>query len=235
MKFIYLLFILAGTLFSSEYYAKLEPIQTYIVKSSVNGKVVFSNDKVEGFNANDSLIIEIDNYIEKIELKQTEKKITLVSKMLKIEKQNYERLLKVKTRSSFEKDAQLLKSLSLESTNADLLVRKATLEDIIKKKKLVEKNRYIYKIHVKKDDFVNPGTLLYEAKDLSKGKLEIFVPIKEVENLKNKTIYLDNEKTNLKIDRIYTVADSRHISSYKVDIIVNNPNIFSRLVKIEFK
>jgi hypothetical protein len=88
---------------------------------------------------------------------------------------------------------------------------------------------------VEKDDYVNPGTLLYEAKDLSKGKLEIYVPIGDVEAIKTKTIYIDGEKTDLKINKIYDVADSKHISSYKCEIIINNPKTFSRLVKIEFK
>lgn len=78
-------------------------------------------------------------------------------------------------------------------------------------------------------------TLLYEAKDLSKAKLEIFIPINDVESLMSKTIYLDNEATDLKIDKVYKVADATHISSYKAEIIVNNPKQFSKLVKIEFK
>lgn len=234
MKFIYLLLFVTGV-YASEYYAKLEPIQTYIIKSSVSGKVTFSNDKIEGKTANNSTIIEIDNYVEKIELKQIQNKLDFVAKMLKIEEQNHKRLSKVKTRSAFDKDAQLLKSLNLESSKADLLIRQAILKDTIKNKKLVEENRYIYNINVKKGDYVTPGTLLYESKELNKGKLEIFIPINEVESLKNKTIYLDGVKTNLKIDKIFQVAHSKHISSYQVDIIVENPRIFSRLIKIEFK
>ena len=42
---------------------------------------------------------------------------------------------------------------------------------------------------------MTPGTLLYEAKDLSKGKLEIFVPIAQIEEIKNKEIYLDGIKS----------------------------------------
>lgn len=235
MRFICLMLFFVASAFSSEYYAKLEPVQTYIIKSSVNGKVIYSNEKIEGFMSNNSTIIEIDNFVENVELKEIKNKLSFVARMLKIEEQNYKRLNKVKTRSAFDKDAQLLKSLNLESTRADLLIRQAVLKDILANKKLVENKRYIYNINVKKGDYVTPGTLLYETKDLSKGKLEIFVPINEVQSLKNKTIYLDNEKTNLKIDKIFKVAHSKHISSYKVDIVVDNPKIFSRLVKIEFK
>ena len=235
MRFIYLFLIFALSAFSSEYYAKLEPIQTYKIKASVNGRVVFSNEKIEGLMASGTSVIEIDSFLEKMELIQVKSKLDLVSKMLDIEAQNYKRLSKVKTRSAFEKDTQLLKSLNLESSKADLLIRQAVLKDTIENKKLVEKNRYIYNINVKKGDYVMPGTLLYEAKDLSRGKLEIFVPINDAKSLKNKTIYLNDEKTNLKIDKIFQVGHQKHISSYKVDIIVQNPKIFSRLVKIEFK
>jgi hypothetical protein len=73
------------------------------------------------------------------------------------------------------------------------------------------------------------------AKDLSKGKLEIFLPINSANSYTNKTIYLDSVKTDLKINKIYKVADSKNISSYKCEIIIPNPKKFSKLVKIEFK
>ena len=224
-----------SSLFSSEYYSKLEPIETYIVKSEVNGKVLFSNDKIEGFTANKTKIIEIDSVVENLELKQVNKKLELIKKMIRIENSNYERLKKVKTKSAFEKDLQRLKSLNLETTQSELFSKKSILQNTIKNKKLIENNRYIYDINVKKNDYVTPGTLLYTAKDLTKGKLEIFVPIIEIDSIKNKTIYLDKKPTTLKIDKIYKVADVKHISSYKVDIIIPNPKMFSRLIKIEFK
>ena len=235
MKYLVLCFLFISTAFSDEYYAKLEPVQTYVIKSSVSGKVIFSNNKIEGLSANNSKIIELDSKVEKLELHQVNKKISLIAKMLKIEDKNYERLKKVRTKSEFDKDVQLLKSLNLQSAKSDLIIRKVVLKDIIQKKVLIESNRYIYNVNVKKDDYVTAGTVLYEVKDLSKGKLEIFVPINETKGLKNKTIFLNGNKTEIKIDKIYKVAHLKHISSYKVDIIVPNPKIFSRLVKIEFK
>jgi len=235
MKHLVILFLYISLAFSTEYYAKLEPVQTYVVKSSVNGKVLFSNDKIEGFTAKNTKIIEIDSIVENLELKQVNKKIELIKKMIKIENTNYQRLKKVRTKSAFDKDLQLLKSLNLESTKADLISKKEILKNTIKNKNLSEDNRYIYNINVKKDDYVTPGTILYETKDLSLGKLEIFVPVSQIDTLKDKTIYLNKKQTNLKIDKIYKVAHSKHISSYKVDIIVPNPKTFSRLIKIEFK
>jgi len=235
MRYLLVVLVFLSSSFAYEFYAKLEPINSYMVKSSVNGKVIYSNDNIEGFKANNSKIIEIDSYVDRIDLKQSNNKLKAINNMIKIEDKNYSRLLKVSSKSGFEKDNQKLKVINFETTKADILVKIANLKDNIKNKKLIEKSNYIFNIAVKKGDYVNPGTLLYESKDLSRGKLEIFIPISDVEKVKNKTIYLNDEKTDLKIDKIYDVADSKHISSYKAEIIIKNPKIFSRLVKIEFK
>ena len=92
MKYLAILFLLISSVFSNEYYSKLEPIHTFVVKSSVNGKVVFSNDKIEGFTSNNTKIIEIDSIVENLELKQVSDKLELIKKMIKIEDKNYKRL-----------------------------------------------------------------------------------------------------------------------------------------------
>lgn len=235
MKYLLIVLIFLSSSFAYEFYAKLEPVNSYMVKSSVNGKVVHTNDKIEGFKANNSKIIEIDSYVDRIELKQMNNKLKAINNMIKIEDKNHKRLLKVSSKSGYEKDNQKIKAINLETIKADILIKIANLKDSIKNKKLIEKSNYIYNISVKKGDYVNPGTLLYESKDLSAGKLEIFVPISDVEKIKDKKIYLNDKETNLKINKIYNVADSKHISSYKCEILIENPKTFSRLVKIEFK
>ncbi len=235
MKYLILISAFINILFANEFYSKLEPIDSFKVKSSVSGKVIFTNDKIEGKKANNSVIVKIDSKLNKIELEQMENKLKSIDEMIKVEENNYSRMLRVSSKSGFEKDAQRLKVINLRVNKADLLIRIATLKDIIKNKKLTEKNNYIYNIAVKKGDYVNPGTLLYESKDLSKGKLKIFIPISDVETIKNRKIYLDGKATNLKIEKLFQVADSNHISSYKAVILVPKPREFSKLVKIEFK
>ena len=235
MRIFIFCFILINTLFASEYYAKLEPIESYKVKAAVSGKVVFSNTKIEGSKAKNSTIIELDSKVNKMDLSQSRNKLKFINEMIAIENNNYNRLNKVSSKSAFEKDTQKLKTINLKSSKADMIIKIENLKDTIKNKKLIEKSNYISMIAVKKGDYVNPGTLLYESKDLSKAKLEIFVPIMEVENLKNKTIFIDGKKSNVKINKIYTIADTQHISSYKVQLLVPNVKTFSRLVKIEFK
>jgi len=235
MKIFIFCFILISSLFAGEYYAKLEPIESYKVKASVSGKVIFSNTKVEGFKAKNSTVIELDSKVNQMDLAQSRNKLKFINEMIAIENNNYNRLNKVSSKSAFEKDTQKLKTINLKSSKADMIIKIENLKDTIKNKKLIEKSNYISMIAVKKGDYVNPGTLLYESKDLSKAKLEIFVPIMEVENLKNKTIFIDGKKSNVKINKIYTIADTQHISSYKVQLLVPNVKTFSRLVKIEFK
>jgi len=235
MKILLAFSFLLGTLFANEYYAKIEPIQSYVIKAATNGEVVYTNEAIEGEFAKNSVIVELNSAVDKVDLEQTKNKLTLFEKMIEIEQNNYERLKKVTTRSDFDKDAQLLKSINLQSTKADLMIKIAQLKENIANKKLIETNRYIYNIAVKKGDYVNAGTLLYEAKDLSKGKLELFVPISETASLHEKQIYINDTPSSLKIHKIYKVADAKNISSYKVEIIIDQPEMFSSLVKVEFK
>ena len=235
MKAVLISVILTVCAFASEYYAKLQPVQSYKIKSSVSGKVIYTNEEIEGKKANNSLIVQIDSNIDKIDLEQSRNKLSYINEMINIEQKNYERLSRVSSKPAFEKDSQKLKVVNLKSSKADIIIKIEGLKDTISKKRLIEKSNYISNIAVKKGDYVNPGTLLYEAQDLSKGKLEFFVPISSIDSIKNKKIFLDGKESNIKINKIYSVADSSNISSYKVEIIVDKVKTFSRLVKIEFR
>jgi len=224
-----------SAVFAQEFYAKLEPVQSYMVKSAVSGKVIYTNEKIEGQKAKNSTIVQLDSSVNKIDLAQSRNKLKYINQMINIEDNNYKRLNRVSSKSAFEKDAQKLKVINLQSQKADMIIKIENLKDTISNKRLVEKSNYIFNIAVKKGDYVNPGTLLYEAKDLSKSKLEFFVPISQIDEIKSKTIYLNGKKSDIKINKIYKVADSTHISSYKVQLILKDMNKFSRLIKIEFK
>lgn len=235
MKIIWVCLFTISTIFANEYYAKLEPIESYSVKSAVSGKVIYSNSNIEGLKANNSVIIEIDSLVNKVDLEQSKNKLKYIDEMIKIEKNNYDRLNQVSSKSAFEKDTQKLKVINLESSKADMIIKIETLKDTISNKKLIEKSNYIFNIVVKDGDYVNPGTLLYEAKDLSKGKLEIFVPIAQIDEIRNQKIFIDGVKSDIKISKVYDIADATNISSYKVELILDKVETFSRLVKIEFK
>lgn len=234
-KIISAILLFSSISFAMEYYAKIEPIKTYSVKSSVSGKVEFVNKNFEAKNLENTLVVKLDDKVNKIDLEQSMLKLKNLKQILKIEKNTLAKFKKISSKSQFDRDNQKIKILNISSNISDLEVKIATLKDIIKNKNLYEKNSYLYNISVEVADYVNPGSLLYTAMDLSSGKLEIFVPISEVKTIKNKAIYLNGIKTDLKISKLYTIADTKHISSYKVEIIIPKPKQFSSLVKIEFK
>lgn len=235
MKYAILISFLFTNIFANDYYAKVEPINTYNIKSSLSGKVIYTNENSEAREVKNEIIVQIDDNINKIELKNAKIKKQSLQKMLKINEQTLKSYNKVSSTSKITKDKQEITILNNKINISDLDVRIKTLEDMIKNKTLKENNRYISNINVKKGDFVNPGTLLYTAQDLSAAKLEIFVSFDDIEKIKNKTIFINDKKSNLKINKIYKTADNIHISAYKVEIILKDINKFSSLVKISFK
>lgn len=235
MKSLLTLCLLSISIYASEYYAKLEPYDTFIVKSSVSGKIEYINTNALGKIVKNETIIKMDVKLDETELKHTIAKLNSVKDMLSIEQKNYDSIKNLTSKSIFEKDAQKTKVLNYETQVADLEIKIATLKDKVDNKILKETNTYIHDINVKVGEYVNAGTLLYTAMDFTKGKLEFFIPINDAEILKSKTIFLDGEKTDLKINKIYQVADATHISSYKCEIVIKNPKEFSKLYKIEFK
>lgn len=234
-KILFSLLILSSFSFAIEYYAKIEPINTYEIKSSVSGKVEFVNKDYEAKNTKNTLVLKLDDKVNKIDLKQAKLKLKNQKEILKIEKSTLQKFKRISSKSQFDRDNQKIKILNMSSSISDLETRIATLEDMIKNKNLYENNSYLYDIAVEVGDYVNPGNLLYTAMDLNKGKLEIFIPISDIQNIKEKSIYLDGVKTDLNISKIYSVADTKHISSYKVEIIIPKPKQFSKLIKVQFK
>ncbi|MGM0519239.1 MAG: hypothetical protein ACQERD_06330, partial [Campylobacterota bacterium] len=95
MKFFIACCILATSIFAKEYYAKIEPIENYNVKASVAGKIIYTNEEIEGNSANNSIIIQIDSKINEIDLKYSKQKLSYTNKMIEIEQKNYERLNQV--------------------------------------------------------------------------------------------------------------------------------------------
>ena len=236
MKKIIIAVVLMSSLgFAGEYYSKLNPIKTYNVKSAVSGKVLFVNSDLESKNVDNIKLLSIDSKIDKEDLKQSKIKLQNLKNILAIQKGILTSYKKVSSKSKFDKDNQKITILNISSNISDLETKIATLKDTLTKKTLYVKKEYIYDIAVEVGDYVTPGVLLYTSMDLSAGKLEIFVPVDTAKELKNKTIFLNGKETDLKTSKLYAVADTTHISSYKCEIIVPSPQIFSNLVKIEFK
>jgi hypothetical protein len=227
--------LLSSLVFGQEFYSTVNPIKSFAVKSAVSGEVVSVDKSLEKKFVNSARIIQLDNALDSVNLEQTKIKLANLKEVYAIESGILDSYNKVSSKTKIDKDAQQIKILNMSSSIADMEMQVANLKNNIAKKSIKINKIYLSSIEVEVGDFVNAGGLLYKGFDLSSGKLEVFLPINEIESFKKKTIYLDGVKTNLKISKISKVADEKNISSYKAEILVKNPKTFSKLVKVEFK
>ena len=250
MKLVLLFLLTISSLFANEYYAKANPFEKFLIKSDVSGKVVFSDEFKEGKNSDGKIVIKIDDYIDSIELNTTkseilnlEENILITKKLYEIDKKAYEKIKKLSTYSRTQKDKKLTKMLSSKAnllnqktTLSKLKLKLASLKDKINKKNIkVDEKYYIYKVYPKVGDFVNFGSPLLEIADLSKARLTIFVTLEDLKKIKTSKILIDEKDIKYKIIKTVKVADTQNISTYKVELSIPAPLIFSKLVKVEIK
>ena len=264
MKYLLSLFVLALSLNASIYYAKVEPYEAYSIKATASGEVISAFKEAEGKVSNGGVLLQIDDFLNKKELKSSKTKLASLARTMKltnknvqnsieverIREDNYNKIKNLKTKSRTSKDAELINMinasnqvLSLENSLenlkvsiSDLEYKIAALEDTIAKKSVnIKKGFLIYKIYANEGDFVNVGTPLVDAYDISKGKLTIYLSKEDVDRAKDSVIYVNGKKSNYKVDKIWSVVDTQNISSYKTEIIIPAPERFSELLKIEFK
>lgn len=246
------------------HYAKVEPYDRVVLKSAVSALVMDVNLDAEGQVIENERVIYLDDSLDKVNLTSSQKSIELLEQMLVINQKiakglaetvkrqegYYKRINRLSTASKTQKDTaynsftsaktQHLntkeKILSLEKQVLDLRYKIAGLQDSIDKKSIVLKNQYVYKLNVRKGDFVGMGSPLVEVMDISKAKLTLFLDIEEIENIEQKIVYLDDKKSELKVDKVWKIADEKYISSYRTEIILPMPKgSFSKLIKVEIK
>jgi len=262
-KLVYMVLFVGVYLFADVYYAKVEPVESYSIKSSASGQVVKSDISQEGKYVKNSLVIKIDDATNLQDLKTSQEKLKTLKEIeaidrqnlkntklsYEIKKRNYDRIKNLKTKSIYEKDNQLVSVISAQSQYLsakqtlqniksqidDLKYKIFVLKDTINKKNIWLKNRFLYKLHVKKGDYVNSGTLLMDVDDISKAKLTVYLSYEDMINLDKKSIYINDKKSDLKFHKVWRVADTTNISSYKAELYIPAPKVFSRVVKIELK
>ncbi len=264
MKIVYILLFLVPFLDAGEYYAKAQPVDTFYLKAAANGLIVDVKEELEGKISDGKVVIMIDDKIDQAELSASKEKLALLNesikltkqsvsnsyRVMKIEKDNYERVKDLSSYSKLQKDSKLLAALNannayiqsktslqtLKTQASDLKSRITTLKDRIQKKHIsVKKGDYIYKLYPREGDVVAIGAPLLESADISKARLTIFVTKEDIVGIENKKIYIDGKVTDYKIDKLWKVADSKNISAYKTEIIIDKPALFSTLMKVEFK
>jgi hypothetical protein len=259
-----LFFVAISTgLFANTYYSKLEPVETYTIKSDISGKVLFSDIAKEGTYVKDAKLVQIDDALNRKNLKSVNEKIAYLQTILTISLANlknleeveaikedrYKKYLSLTTKSAFDKENELITFItsqnqtlslkqSIENTKvqlSDLAYQKATLEDSIEKKSITIKDRYINKVNIKVEDVVAIGTPIAELYDISKGKLTIFLTKEDAQMIEKLDFYIDGEKVIDPNYKLWSVADVQNISAYKCEITVDAPKYFSKLIKVELQ
>jgi len=261
---IVLLFVAPLLMFAKVHYAKVEPYESVVMKSAVSGLVTRVDLDAEGMLIRAKTVIQIDDKLDRLNLRDAKKSITLYKEMLAInkkianslqgtfkrKKRAFERMSRISTASQTQKDnaysaftsakTQYLstreKIITLKKQILDMEYKVASLNESIAKKSLHLEQRYLDKLLVHVGDFVAPGVALAKVSDMRRAKLVLFLEEEESRDIKTKTIYIDGKKTAYKIDKLWKVADEKYISSYRAEIYMHAPKIsFSRLVKVEIQ
>ena len=255
--------MMALPLFGKEYFAKTEPYEIYTIAANTAGQVVATRQDLEGQKLGSKPFVDMDDHLDRVELKSVVSKISHLETVLELNKKilanykevltrkeaNYERVKALKIKSTVEKDREfydlaatqnqyLSTHKELENLHVqlnDLKLRKAYLEKSILDKHPVAAGKVLYRLMVKPGQVVAPSAPLAEIADVSRAKLTLFLTQEDAENVENKRIYIDGEKSDYTITRLWNVADKQHLSSYRAEIIIDAPVRFSQLLKVEFK
>jgi len=223
-------------LFAKVHYAKVEPYESVILKSAVSALVMDVDLEAEGSVVDQKRVIYLDDRLDNINLKTSKENLLIIHETLKRQESYFQRINKLKTTSTAQKDNAFYSFASSKTQYLDMQYKIAQLEDSISKKSIVLNNQYLYNLMVRKGDFVNPGTALAEVQDATKAKLVLFLEPEELEQIDQKSVYLNGKKTEYIVNKVWKVADEKFISSYRAEIYMPAPSgAFSKLMKVEIK
>lgn len=263
MKYSLILFV-PIMIFAKVHYAKVEPYESVVLKSAVSAQVVKVDLDAEGKMINDKEVIRLDDHLDQIDLNASMKSLEMLRTMLGInqeivsslgdtlkrQKGYYERLNRLSTASKTQKDNAFNSFVSaknqylstkekietLKKQILDMEYKIARLKDSIDKKNIRLKERYLYKMAVRKGDFVNPGSPLATIQNHTRAKLTLFLEPSELKNIREKRVFIDGRETAYRVDKVWNSADEKFISSYRAEIYIDTPKgHFSKLVKVELK
>ena len=263
MRILLYLILTTALLWGEVHYSKVEPYKLKNISSNVMGEVLYVNEDLIGKKLSAKPFIKIDAEIDKAELVDVKTKLQYLQDTLTINKTilknlvevlekkriNYKKTEALKIKSRIDKDREFYDLIvsensynatqkevySLKNSIADLELRRIQLQKSIRDKNIEQKDFVLYSLAVKEGQVVNVATPLAKVADLSKGLLTIYVNADELPGITKKSVYINGKKTNYKVSRVLDIADAVNISKYKVQIIINPPKIFSKLVKVELK
>lgn len=263
LKILILIVLFTSLLFSQVYYSKVEPYEIRTISSNVTGLVEFIDENMIGKKLSPKAYIKIDDELDAKELNAVNEKLSTLKDTVKVNKnilnnlklslekkrENYKQIENLKIKSRVEKDREFYDLVSSENSYlatqkeinslitqiADLTLRKAQLERSIGDKTVQNRGFILYSIDVKVGQVVNKGTLLAKVADTSKAILTIYLDESDINGVIDKQVYINEKPTDYKINRLLNIADSKNISKYKAQIIIDSPKLFSKLAKIELK
>ncbi|QOY53771.1 HlyD family secretion protein [Candidatus Sulfurimonas marisnigri] len=263
MKILIIMFLVFDILFAKVYYAKVEPFEIRNISSNVSGLVLYANEALVGSKLSSKPYIVIDDELNVKELNYLEDKLWSLREIIKVnesilnnlikisdkKRENYNKVISLKFKSSVDKDREFYDLTASENLNlntqkeinnlkvqiTDIKLRKAQLERSIKDKNLGADGFILYEMLVKPGQVVGISTPLAKVADTSKAILTIYLDEPDILNAKEKILYMDGEKTSYKISRLLNIADSKNISKYMAQIVIKPPELFSKLVKVELK
>jgi len=259
MKLLSVLLFLLAYLDAKVYYAKVEPYEIRDISSNVTGLVISADESLVGQKLSQKPYIEIDRELDEKEQIAVREKLMYIKNTIEIneavllnldeslakKRENYKKIEPLKFKSSVEKDREFYDLITSENLYlntkkeiqnlkiqmSDLKLRDAQLQRTISDKSLVAKEFVLYEMLVKSGQVVGISTPLAKVADVSKAKLTIYL----VANAQKKVLYIDGEKSSYKISRLLNIADSKNISKYMAQIIIDSPALFSKLLKLELK
>ena len=232
----FLLLLTPLLLFAKVHYAKVEPYESVVLKSAVSALVMDVDLDAEGTMVEGKRVIYLDDSLDRINLKTSKENLLILHETLKRQESYFQRIDKLKTASTTQKDNAFYSFASTKTQYLDMQYKIAQLEDSIEKKSIVLNHMYLYEIMVRKGDYVAPGSSLARVVDASRAKLVLFLEPDELDQIEQKTVYLNSEKTGYKVDKVWRVADEKFISSYRAEIYIPAPEgSFSELMKVEIK
>ena len=232
MKIVFTL-ILSLPIVAGVYKAKIEPYETTTISSEISGRVVKVDQKDELKLLNKKVLI-IDHDLESKELKNNKRKLKFLEDEIKIKKSQFERIKNLKGKSIFAKERYESELLNLEIQKQDLLNVIAKLEDIIGKKEITLKNRYLKKLYVRENSFVMPGAKLMDIEDISGSRIVLYVDANDRKDIENKKILIDNKANHgYKIQKASLTNDDKYISSYRIELVKKGSADFGKLVTVK--
>ena len=228
------------SLLAKEYMAQIKPYEMYEIKSQTSGVVKFVNKDLESkYIKNKELLIKIDTKDEEIELAKQKSSYDIQKEIVKIKEQNYKAKNRIKQLSLYDKNNEKLSFLESKKELSNTLQTIKKLENDLDKKTFDVQNRYVDTVFVEKDEYINIGDKLFNAYDISKLKITLFLSKNEIDSLDTKTLYINNKKSDFTVYKVHKIKDENKISRYKVVFTKTNENknnyFFDKVVKAELK